>query len=98
MTYTARPRCIHQQDCPLRAAGAGRKRLVALDDVTAVDFLDSRSKTDRLARFTCLRLTAPRNPLFTALDDALEPARLLFFRRHAVEQHERVDVSFPATR
>src|SRR6185369_2830468 len=98
MAHAAWSRSVDQQDGPLRAARAGCERFVAIDDVTAVDFLDRSAKPDRLVGFTRLRLTTPRHPLFTALDDAFEPARLLFFSAHPVEQHERVDVTFPAAR
>src|SRR5688572_6201350 len=98
MTHAARSGGIHQEDGPLRAAGTRRKRFVAFDDVATVNFLDARSKSDRLAGFTRLRLTTPRNPLLTAFNYTCKPARLLLFVGHAVEQHERVDVSFPATR
>src|SRR5678815_1859008 len=98
MTDAAWSGCIHQQDRPLCTTGTRRKRFIPFDDVTAIDFFHARAKPDRLAWLTRLRFTTPGDPLFTALDDAFKPARLLFFRRHTVEQHERVDVSLPATR
>src|SRR5688572_31063306 len=60
MTHAARSGGIHQEDGPLRAAGTRRKRFVAFDDVATVNFLDARSKSDRLAGFTRLRLTTDR--------------------------------------
>src|SRR5688500_2303551 len=97
MTYTARSSRVYQQDGPLGATGARRKRLVAFDEVSAVDFFNARPKTNRFAGFMRLRFTAPGDPLLTAFDDACEPTRLLFFSRHAVEQDERIDVALPAT-
>ncbi len=88
MTNTARAGGVDKEYGPLRAAGAGGEDFVAVDDVTAVDFLDCGSETNRLVRFASLWFTTPRDPLFAALDHALEPARLLFFSAHAVEQHE----------
>src|SRR6185503_11165626 len=89
---------VDQKYGPLRATGAGCKSLVAIDDKTAVNFFDGGAEANRLVRFASLRFTTPRHPLFTALDDAFEPPRLLVLRGHAVEQHERIDVTFPAPR
>src|SRR6185369_6177929 len=89
---------VDEQYGPLRATRAGCESLVAIDDVTAVDFFDGRAEANRLVRFASLWFTTPRHPLFTTLDDAFEPARLLLRTGHAVEQHEGVDMTFPATR
>src|SRR6185369_13548338 len=98
MAHAARAGSVDQQYGPLGAAGAGGESFIAVDDIAAVNFLYSRSKADGFIRFTSLRFTAPCDPFLAAFHDTFEPARLLCFSRHAVEQHERVNVTFPAAR
>src|SRR6185369_398787 len=98
VTNTAGSGSVDKQDGPLRAARAGREHFVAVDDETAVDFLDRGSETNRLVRFARLWFAAPRDPFLTLLDHAAEPARLLRLGAHAVEQDERVNVTFPTAR
>ena len=70
---------VHEQYGPLSAARTRRESLVSVDDVTAVDFFDCGAEANRFVGFARLRFTTPGHPLFAALDDAFEPARLLFF-------------------
>src|SRR3954465_9199920 len=42
-------------------------------------------------------LAAPRDPRLAAREHAVEPARLLLVGAHAVDEDERVDVTFPAS-
>src|SRR6185369_8390106 len=87
---------VDEKDSPLRAARACGEGFVAVDDVTAVDFFNCGAEADGFVGFASLGFAAPCNPFFTAFDDAFEPARLLLFGGHTVEQDERVDVAFPA--
>src|ERR1700752_3477852 len=95
VTHAAGTGCVYEQYGPLRAARAGRECFVAVDDVTAVDAFDRRAELHCFAGFARLRFAAPRDPLLAAFNYTFEPARLLFFSAHAVEQYERVDVTLP---
>src|SRR5262245_59865279 len=98
MTHTTWPGGVYEQDGPLGAARARRKHLVALDNVAAINLPDVGAKAHRFTRLLRLRLATPRDPLIASIDHAAAPARLLLLMGHSIQQNQRVDMYFPATR
>src|SRR5205085_209236 len=87
---------VDEEDGPARAAGAGGEGLCSVETPAAVDPFRVRSEARLLAGRARLRLAAPGDPGLAASQHAIEPARLLLVGAHAVDEHERVDVAFPA--
>src|SRR5258707_1354718 len=97
MTNAPRSGAIHEENSPLCAARTRRKHFVSVDDVTAVNSFQTSPKTNEFSRLTRLRLSTPGYPFFSQLDHALKPTALLLFICHSIKQHQRINVTLPAT-
>src|SRR5437588_1872817 len=97
MARAARTFGVDEEDGPPRAAGAGSEGFRAVEAPAAIDAFGVRSEARGLAGRARLRLAAPGHPRLAAREDAVEPARFLFVGAHSVDEHERVDVAFPAS-
>src|SRR6185312_15640174 len=98
MPSAARSRSAHQQNGPVRSAGAGGKGFFPIYNVAPINFRGCGAKGYFFCGCACLRLATPGNPCFASLNNAAEPAPFLLVIGDPINQHHGIAMSFPAAR